>query len=100
LFFGGVVSVDHRAGTVSVGGDWIKLKSAPRIGVLVNQMRWAPALDLLKLLTPKICLRRILDGQMQKSIDSADLGAVSNHNPIIEAMLAVLERDGLDPDSL
>jgi hypothetical protein len=37
---------------------------------------------------------------MQQSIDSATLTGVANHNPVVDVMLDLLSRDGLDPDSL
>lgn len=37
---------------------------------------------------------------MQKAIDTVDLNTISNDNPIIEAMLGLLIRDGLDTESL
>ncbi|KIM31725.1 hypothetical protein M408DRAFT_317990 [Serendipita vermifera MAFF 305830] len=82
LLFGGDVRIKHITGGVSIGSNWIQLKSAPRIGVLINQ------------------LRRLLDAQMQEAIESADLSAVANNNAVIDVMLALLSRDGLDPDSL
>ena len=41
LLFGGPVSVNHVAGglTVGKGGNVVKLRAWPRIGVLVNQLR-------------------------------------------------------------
>ena len=44
--------------------------------------------------------RRLLDAQMQQSIDSATLTGVANNNPVVDVMLDLLSRDGLDPDSL
>ncbi|KAG8836392.1 hypothetical protein FRC17_003302 [Serendipita sp. 399] len=78
LLFGGVISIKHTIGRITVGSDWIQLNAAPRIGVLVNQ------------------LRRLLEEKMQKSFDNASPIGGSDDNPIVEAMLALLERDGLD----
>jgi ATP-dependent RNA helicase DHX57 len=40
LLFGGPVSVNHIAGGLTVGNT-LKIKAWPRIGVLVNQLRYA-----------------------------------------------------------
>lgn len=42
LLFGGPVSVNHIAGGLTVGtkDTYVKLKAWPRIGVLVNQLRY------------------------------------------------------------
>ncbi|CCA73631.1 related to helicases [Serendipita indica DSM 11827] len=82
LLFGGVVRIKHIGGGINVGSDWLHLKASPRIGVLINQ------------------LRRLLDAQMGKAIDDAALSAVSSDNPIVDVMLSLLNRDGLDPDAL
>jgi hypothetical protein len=37
---------------------------------------------------------------MQQSIDSATLTGVANNNPVVDIMLDLLSRDGLDPDSI
>ena len=44
--------------------------------------------------------RRLLDAQMLKAIDTIDTTALSYNNPIIEAILALLMRDGLDAESI
>ncbi|KIO25963.1 hypothetical protein M407DRAFT_236196 [Tulasnella calospora MUT 4182] len=79
LLFGGKVTVNHIAGGLTVGSDgaWIKLKAWPRIGVLVNQ------------------LRRLLDAQLAWSLDDATICGVSDGNLVIDAMLSLLDRDGL-----
>ena len=98
LLFGGDVRIKHVTGGVTIGSNWIQLKSAPRIGVLINQLRYYSSF----LIEPECrwIFRRLLDAQMQESIDSASLTGVANNNPIIDAMLALLNRDGLDPESL
>jgi ATP-dependent RNA helicase DHX57 len=42
LLFGGRVSINHVAGGLTVGenGTAVKFKAWPRIGILVNQLRW------------------------------------------------------------
>jgi len=82
LLFGGAVRIQHATGSICIGGDWVQLKGAPRIGVLVNQ------------------LRRLLDAQMLKAIDTIDTTGLSYDNPIIEAILVLLMRDGLDAESI
>ncbi|KAG9044048.1 hypothetical protein FS837_008842 [Tulasnella sp. UAMH 9824] len=79
LLFGGKVTVNHIAGglIISSDGDGIKLKAWPRIGVLVNQ------------------LRRLLDAQLARSLDDATICGVSDGNLVIDAMLSLLDRDGL-----
>jgi hypothetical protein len=37
---------------------------------------------------------------MDQSIETATLSGVSNNNPIVDAMLALLVRDGMSPDAL
>jgi hypothetical protein len=44
--------------------------------------------------------RRLLDAQMLKAIDTIDTTGLSYDNPIIEAILALLMRDGLDAESI
>jgi len=44
--------------------------------------------------------RRLLDAQMLKAIDTVDATGLSYDNPIIEAMLVLLMRDGLDAESI
>jgi ATP-dependent RNA helicase DHX57 len=42
LLFGGEVSVQHAAGTVTVGeGEWVRFRAAAKVGVLVKQLRHA-----------------------------------------------------------
>lgn len=46
LLFGGPVSINHVAGGVTIGNKeaFIRLRAWPRIGVLVNQLRWVSGL--------------------------------------------------------
>ncbi|KAH8094722.1 P-loop containing nucleoside triphosphate hydrolase protein [Cristinia sonorae] len=78
LLFGGPVSVNHIAGGLTVGTKdaFVKLRAWPRIGILVNQ------------------LRRLLDAQLAKSVEEGTSLAAGN-NPVVNAMLALLTRDGL-----
>lgn len=43
LLFGGPVSVNHIRGGLTIGNkdNFIKLAAIPRIGILVNQLRYA-----------------------------------------------------------
>jgi ATP-dependent RNA helicase DHX57 len=41
LLFGGDVRIKHTTGGVTIGSNWITLKSVPRIGVLINQLRYS-----------------------------------------------------------
>ncbi|KAG8944303.1 hypothetical protein FRC04_002023 [Tulasnella sp. 424] len=79
LLFGGKVTVNHIAGglTIGIDGDSIKLKAWPRIGVLINQ------------------LRRLLDAQLARSLDNATICDVGDGNVVVDAMLSLLDRDGL-----
>ena len=48
LLFGGDVSVQHTAGTITIGvGQWTRFRAAAKVGVLVKQLR--QALDVLLL---------------------------------------------------
>lgn len=42
LLFGGPVSVNHVRGGLSIGNEdgYIKVQAIPRIGILVNQLRY------------------------------------------------------------
>ncbi|KAJ7492368.1 P-loop containing nucleoside triphosphate hydrolase protein [Mycena latifolia] len=79
LLFGGPVSVNHVAGGLTIGSKngWIKLRAWPRIGVLVNQ------------------LRRLLDAQLQRCVESGAMLNTGGDNPVVRAMLALLTYDGL-----
>ncbi|KAI0076064.1 P-loop containing nucleoside triphosphate hydrolase protein [Panus rudis PR-1116 ss-1] len=82
LLFGGLVSVNHIGGGLTVGDQeaFIKLKAWPRIGVLVNQ------------------LRRLLDVQLARAIDDGTSLTMGSNNPVVQAMLALLTGDGLSTD--
>ncbi|KAG1828430.1 P-loop containing nucleoside triphosphate hydrolase protein [Suillus variegatus] len=79
LLFGGPVSVNHIGGglTVGKGGNIVKLKAWPRIGILVNQ------------------LRRLLDAQLQQCIADGSILSASQHSAVANAMSALLANDGL-----
>lgn len=79
LLFGGTVSVNHIGGGLTIGSKdaVIKLKAWPRIGVLVNQ------------------LRRLLDAQLKLCIEEGTILSVGQANPVMRAILALVEHDGL-----
>ncbi|KAF4611691.1 hypothetical protein D9613_004209 [Agrocybe pediades] len=82
LLFGGPVSVNHIRGGLTVGGkeNFVKLNAIPRIGILVNQ------------------LRRLLDAQLQRSIEEGTMLTVGSGNPIVHAIMALLTHDGRTED--
>ncbi|GJE89518.1 HrpA-like RNA helicase [Phanerochaete sordida] len=82
LLFGGPVTVNHVGGGLTIGTKdaFVKLKAWPRIGVLVNQ------------------LRRLLDVQLKQSVDTGDVMSIGNNNPVVKAVLALLQNDGLSSD--
>jgi len=57
-------------------------------------------LQLEKMIKLLSYYRRLLDAQMLKAIDTVDATGLSYDNPIIETMLALLMRDGLDAESI
>ncbi|OJA10313.1 hypothetical protein AZE42_05191 [Rhizopogon vesiculosus] len=79
LLFGGPVSINHIASglTVGKGGNVVKLKAWPRIGILVNQ------------------LRRLFDAQLQQCIEDGSTLGVNQHSAVANAMSALLANDGL-----
>ncbi|TFK41870.1 P-loop containing nucleoside triphosphate hydrolase protein [Crucibulum laeve] len=79
LLFGGAVSVNHVAGGVTIGtkDSFIKLKAWPRIGILVNQ------------------LRQLLNAQLESCVEDGTTLSATQGNPVVMAMLALLEHDGL-----
>ncbi|CED84855.1 atp-dependent rna helicase a [Phaffia rhodozyma] len=74
LLFGGKVTVNHFSSMLMLGNGWVKLKAWTRIGVLVNQ------------------LRRLLDASLDAQFDDP---TASTSDEIIQAMLALLVKDGL-----
>ncbi|EIW86949.1 P-loop containing nucleoside triphosphate hydrolase protein [Coniophora puteana RWD-64-598 SS2] len=81
LLFGGLVTVNHVGGGLTVGSSdaVIKLRAWPRIGILANQ------------------LRRLLDGQLLRCIEEGTSldSLFEGENIVLNAMLALLTRDGL-----
>ncbi|KIP11667.1 hypothetical protein PHLGIDRAFT_27719 [Phlebiopsis gigantea 11061_1 CR5-6] len=79
LLFGGPVTVNHVGGGLTIGNKdaFVKLKAWPRIGVLVNQ------------------LRRLLDMQLREIVDKGEVMTVDKDDPVVRAVLALLQGDGL-----
>jgi len=79
LMFGGPVDVNHIGGGLTVGSKnaYVKLKAWPRIGVLVKQ------------------LRQLLDVQLKRCVEDGSALDFGANNPVIEAVLALLQGDGL-----
>ncbi|WFD22917.1 RNA helicase [Malassezia equina] len=84
LLFGGPLYVDHEVGglTVSTGvtasaDAWVRLRANPRIGVLCRQ------------------LRQLLDRMLEEGIEDPHALIAPHHQPIVQAMLALLQQDGL-----
>ena len=92
------MSVNHIGGGLTIGNQdaYIKLKAWPRIGVLVNQLRCAlvvlPHTMRLRILT---FYSRLLDIQLKRSVDSGMILDIGQDNPVVEAVLALLQNDGL-----
>jgi hypothetical protein len=78
LLFSTQLHMDHVKGGITLGKEgWIKLRAWSRIGVLVTQ------------------LRRLLEAQLQESIEKAQMADPSVYNPIVYAMLNLITHDGL-----
>ena len=96
LLLGGTVSVDHVKGGLRVGTkeSWIKLKAWPRIGTLVNQLRCVVAFVTKESTDERTTCSRLLDAQLEKCIEDGTALSDSS-NPVLNAMLALLTRDGM-----
>ncbi|WWC60817.1 uncharacterized protein I303_103393 [Kwoniella dejecticola CBS 10117] len=78
LLFGGNITINHWAGGIMIGKDgFVKLRAGTRIGVLCSQ------------------LRRLLDAQLTEQIESPHSADMSGHEEVVNAMMALLQRDGL-----
>ncbi|KAF8492710.1 P-loop containing nucleoside triphosphate hydrolase protein [Gautieria morchelliformis] len=79
LLFGGAITINQVAGGLSVGGPGgavrVRMKAWPRIGVLVNQLRY------------------LLDEQLGEALEGT-LDVLGRGNVVLEAMLAMLTRGG------
>jgi ATP-dependent RNA helicase DHX57 len=98
LLFGGPISINHVAGGLTIGGPGktirLRLKAWPRIGVLVNQLRSVPI--CLFIVPERQCLlhRRLLDAQLAAALETTSLVNFGRNNPVLEAMLALLTKEG------
>ncbi|WWD16188.1 hypothetical protein CI109_100613 [Kwoniella shandongensis] len=78
LLFGGNITINHWAGGIMLGTDGhVKLRAGTRIGVLCSQ------------------LRRLLDAQLSEQIESPHSVDMTGHEEVVQAMMALLQRDGL-----
>ncbi|WVN86613.1 uncharacterized protein L203_101781 [Cryptococcus depauperatus CBS 7841] len=78
LLFGGSITINHWAGGIMLGTDGhVKIRANTRIGVLCSQ------------------LRRLLDAQLIEQIESPHAADLTGHEEVVQAMLALLQRDGL-----
>ncbi|OXG91457.1 ATP-dependent RNA helicase A [Cryptococcus neoformans A2-102-5] len=78
LLFGGNITINHWAGGIMLGTDGhVKIRANTRIGVLCSQ------------------LRRLLDAQLSEQIESPHAADLTGHEEVVQAMLALLQRDGL-----
>lgn len=81
LLFASRFSVDPIRGGITIGKNgWIQLRAWARVGVLVTQ------------------LRRLLDAQLNESIERAQIADLGEQNPVMEAMLTLITHDGLSAD--
>ena len=100
LLFGGPVSVNHIAGGLTVGtkDTYVKLKAWPRIGVLVNQLRYVLASSSSFIHFPAHRSgRRLLDLQLARSVEEGTsiVTSAGGANPVLDAILGLLTGDGL-----
>ncbi|WVQ98990.1 hypothetical protein IAU59_006122 [Kwoniella sp. CBS 9459] len=78
LLFGGNITINHWAGGIMLGKDGhVKMRAGTRIGVLCSQ------------------LRRLLDAQLAEQIESPHGVDMTGHEDVVQAMLGLLQRDGL-----
>ncbi len=94
LLFGGPVSINHIAGGVTIQSTvgHIKLKAWPRIGVLVNQLRYGTSSELdVYLHSPH---SQLLDVQLQRCMEDGATLNFDRDNPVALAIISLLENDG------
>ncbi|WFD27013.1 RNA helicase [Malassezia nana] len=84
LLFGGPLYVDHAAGGIAMSTGptasaqgWVRVRAHPRIGVLCRQ------------------LRELLDRLLADGIEDPHALQAPEHAPVVHAMLALLQHDGL-----
>ena len=109
------MAVNHVGGGLTIGrrDAFVKLKAWPRIGVLVNQLRCvllfslpflrgrlhcarrpSPALRSRLSVDPRPD-RRLLDFQMKRCVDEGTVLEMGRDNPVMRAVLALLQNDGV-----
>jgi len=108
LLFGGHITVDHVRGGLTVGGrteGTLRLRTWPRIAILVQQLRCVPAppSDInFKFIVPisfflffwLLGARRLLDAALLRAFDSGRVLEVAE-SPVVGAMLTLLMTDGM-----
>ena len=102
LLFGGNVAVNHIGGGLVVGGreGTIRLRAWPRIGILVQQLRYeflfshcSCAYTVSDPSSPGG--RRLLDARLMRAFDGNTSLSVAKDDPVVDAILALLSGDGL-----
>jgi hypothetical protein len=108
LLFGGHITVDHVRGGLTVGGrteGTLRLRTWPRIAILVQQLRCVPA-PLPTPISNSLFLfsflfffasghhRRLLDAALLRAFDSGRVLEVAE-SPVVSAMLTLLVTDGM-----
>jgi len=110
LLFGGLITVDHVRGGLTVGGrteGTLRLRAWPRIAILVQQLRCASIHRFIpfraisdinfKFIVTFLCFgigRRLLDAAMLRAFDSGRVLEVAE-SPMVGAMLTLLMTDGM-----
>lgn len=112
LLFGGLITVDHVRGGLTVGGrteGTLRLRTWPRIAILVQQLRCVPVLlrpskykfihssfsfFLSYFFWGDIGHRRLLDAALLRAFDSGRVLEVAE-SPVVSAMLTLLMTDGM-----
>lgn len=96
LLLGGHVTINHVIGGLNVAsnGRIVKLKAWPRIGILVNQLRYVPNL-IGSLCTIDLTVRRLLDAQLAKCLESTAVLSNIPNRSILEAFKLLITHDGM-----
>ena len=104
LLFGGHITVDHVRGGLTVGGrteGMMRLRTWPRIAILVQQLRCVPGFPtpFLTSISNSSSLffswhRRLLDSALLRAFDSGRVLDVAE-SPVVGAMLTLLMTDGM-----
>lgn len=101
LLFGGLITVDHVRGGLTVGGrteGTLRLRAWPRIAILVQQLRCAYVplhiSDIKCQIHRWLWYRRLLDAALLRAFDSGRMLEVAE-SPVVGAMLMLLMTDGM-----